>query len=70
MSDVNYWRIKAATLELQNAQLRTTLELAKAGQLFEATLREAGLDPDQAYRLDDARESIELVTGDQGAKAP
>lgn len=54
----DYWRIKAAHLELELARAQAALRVAKAGARFEEVQRSIGLDPNRSYQMDDSTESI------------
>lgn len=55
---VQYWRIKAAVSAVELQQERARQLVAPAQALLAEAMRQAGLDPTQNYRLDDATETV------------
>lgn len=58
ISPVQYWRIKAAVSAVELQQERARQLVAPAHALLAEALRQAGLDPQQNYQLDDVTETI------------
>ena len=62
MTPAQYWRIKAAVTEVRLVEERARHILAPAQAVLSEAMRQAGLNPHDEYRLDDATESVVLVT--------
>jgi hypothetical protein len=54
----NYWKLKAAVVQHQNAQMKLEVLAAQTKHAFDTALREAGLDPAKTYTMDDATETV------------
>lgn len=62
MTGAQYWRIKAAVTEVRLAEERARQLLAPAQAVLAEAMRQAGLNPHDEYRLDDATEAVIPVT--------
>lgn len=56
----DYWKVKAALLELTTRNLEARLAACEARAKFAEAMHAAGLDPALDYELQDADESITL----------
>ena len=64
-----YWRIKAATLQHENAVMKLQAMAQQATATYHEVLRGAGLDPAQRYRMDDETQAITVVTASETGRA-
>ncbi len=64
-----YWRIKAATLQHENAMMKLQGMAQQATASYHEVLRGAGLDPAQRYRLDDQTQTATVVTPEDTSRA-
>ena len=62
MTAAQYWRIKAAVNEVRLAEEKARALVAPAQAVLAEAMRQAGLNPQDEYRLDDASETIVPVT--------
>ena len=62
MTPAQYWRIKAAVTEVRLAEEKARHIIAPAQAVLAEAMRQAGLNPHDEYRLDDAAESVVPVT--------
>ncbi len=62
MTPEAYWRIKAALLQVELAQERARQVIAPAQAVLAEAMRQAGLNPHDEYRLDDAQQTVIPVT--------
>jgi hypothetical protein len=58
MTVPHYWKLKAAVVQHQNAQMKLEVLAAQTKHAFDTALREAGLDPAKTYTMDDATETV------------
>lgn len=58
MAHPDYWKVKAAILEAQIAQMRAQAQITAAQARQARALTTAGLDPDRDHEFIDADESI------------
>jgi hypothetical protein len=58
---MNYYKIKAATLERQMRLAQLNADAAKVDATYKAVLEAEGFDPAQTYTLKDADESVTPV---------
>lgn len=57
-----FWRIRAALSAVELAQERARAIVAPAQAVLAEAMRQAGLNPHDEYRLDDATESVVPVS--------
>jgi hypothetical protein len=57
-----YWRIKAAVLSVELAQEKARQVIAPAQAVLAEAMRQAGLNPHDDYRMDDAQQAVIAVT--------
>jgi len=62
MHATTYWKLKAAVMQHQNAQMKLELLAAQAKQALDAAIADAGLDPTQNYTMHDDTESVTVAT--------
>jgi hypothetical protein len=61
----NYWKIKALVLSVQALRTQAEAAVTKAEQAVKDALAESGLDPNVAYSMDDAAETLTPVESRQ-----
>jgi hypothetical protein len=62
LTPARYWRIRAALSAVELAQERARAIVAPAQAVLAEAMRQAGLNPHDEYRLDDATEAVMLVS--------
>lgn len=62
MTPDQYWRIKAAVLAVELAQEKARTLVAGPQAVLAEAMRQAGLNPADSYRLDDAQQAVIPVT--------
>lgn len=55
---MDYWKIRARTLLIENVRLEATIEIMKRQAALADTLRAAGLDPVGNYEMNDDTETV------------
>jgi len=65
MTPDQYWKIKAAVLERQLLDEQVKTATQQVALKLAVLLREAGLDPNAAYTMDDATQSVNPAAGPQ-----
>ena len=62
MTDAQYWKLKAAVMQHQNAQIKLEMLAAQAKQTLDAAMQAAGLDPAKHYTMNDDTLTVEEAT--------
>lgn len=67
MDATTYWKLKAAVMQYQNAQMKLEMLAAQAKQVMDQALHDAGLDPSKNYTMHDDTQSVgETAAADAG----